>query len=70
LEAPGVIGTCLAPGGGMRSIVSRSHMDPETERWLRRLPISELHAAGSSLKFCLIACGDADVYPRLAPTME
>jgi len=65
-----VIGTGLAPGAGMRAIVSRSHMDPETERWPRRLPISELHAAGASLKFCLIACADADVYPRLAPTME
>ena len=42
----------------------------QTERFLRELPGSELRSAGSSLKFCLIACGEADVYPRFGPTME
>jgi 3'(2'), 5'-bisphosphate nucleotidase len=42
----------------------------ETEQWLQQRPVVELQRAGSSLKFCLIARGDADVYPRLAPTME
>jgi 3'(2'), 5'-bisphosphate nucleotidase len=58
------------PDSEMRAVASRSHLDPETERFLGRLPVSERRSAGSSLKFCLIACGDADVYPRLAPTME
>jgi 3'(2'), 5'-bisphosphate nucleotidase len=65
-----VMGTSPVPDAGMRAIGSRSHMDAETQRWLRRVPIAELRSAGSSLKFCLIARGEADVYPRMAPTME
>ncbi len=52
------------------ALASRSHGDPETETFLSRLPIAERKSAGSSLKFCLIAEGEADVYPRFAPTME
>ncbi len=70
LSALSVIVTSPVPAAGMRAIGSRSHMDAETERWLRQHPIGELRSAGSSLKFCLIARGEADVYPRLAPTME
>ena len=70
LAALSLIGTSPVPGAGMRAIGSRSHMDPKTEQWLRQLAVAELHAAGSSLKFCVIARGDADVYPRMAPTME
>jgi 3'(2'), 5'-bisphosphate nucleotidase len=58
------------PGPIVRTVVSRSHLDARTDAWVRRLPRHEQRAAGSSLKFCLIARGDADVYPRLAPTME
>jgi 3'(2'), 5'-bisphosphate nucleotidase len=52
------------------ALVSRSHADPESETFLGRLPIGEARNAGSSLKFCLIAEGLGDVYPRFAPTME
>lgn len=52
------------------ALASRSHCDPETEAFLAQLPIGERRAAGSSLKFCVIAEGGADVYPRFAPTME
>ena len=52
------------------ALVSRSHADPQSESFLRRLPIGEARPAGSSLKFCLIAEGLGDVYPRFAPTME
>jgi 3'(2'), 5'-bisphosphate nucleotidase len=52
------------------ALASRSHGDPETEAFLARLPIAERKSAGSSLKFCVIADGEADVYPRFAPTME
>jgi|SRR5579862_9467774 len=58
------------PRSGMRAAASRSHLDPQTEQFLREQPVSELRPAGSSLKFCLIACGEADVYPRFGPTME
>jgi 3'(2'), 5'-bisphosphate nucleotidase len=68
-DALSVMRTSPVPGAGLRAIASRSHMNPQTEHWLRQLPAAELQRAGSSLKFCLIARGDADVYPRIAPTI-
>ena len=58
------------PASQWRAVTSRSHLDPDTQSWIDSHPVAELRAAGSSLKFCTIAEGDADVYPRLAPTME
>jgi 3'-phosphoadenosine 5'-phosphosulfate (PAPS) 3'-phosphatase len=52
------------------ALVSRSHADPATEAYLGRWPMAERRALGSSLKFCLIAEGVADLYPRLGPTRE
>lgn len=52
------------------AVASRSHLTPETEAVLARYPIADRRNAGSSLKFCLIARGDADFYPRLGPTRE
>jgi 3'(2'), 5'-bisphosphate nucleotidase len=49
---------------------SRSHGTPELENYLNNLPAHELISIGSSLKFCLVAEGSADVYPRLGPTSE
>ena len=54
----------------LMALASRSHADPNTEAFLGRLPIGDRKSAGSSLKFCVIAEGEADVYPRFAPTME
>jgi len=55
-------------------VASRSHNTPETEAFINKqkekYPIVELISSGSSLKLCLVAEGAADVYPRLAPTME
>jgi 3'(2'), 5'-bisphosphate nucleotidase len=70
LSAMKPIATSPVPASGLRAIASRSHMNPSTEEWLAQRPVAELQRAGSSLKFCLIARGDADVYPRIAPTME
>jgi 3'(2'),5'-bisphosphate nucleotidase len=56
--------------GALVALASRSHGDPETEAFLARLPIAERRSRGSSLKFCTIAEGLADVYPRFGPTME
>jgi 3'(2'), 5'-bisphosphate nucleotidase len=64
------IATSPVPGAGLRALASRSHLNPQTDEWLTRAPVADLQRAGSSLKFCLIARGDADVYPRLATTME
>jgi 3'(2'), 5'-bisphosphate nucleotidase len=70
LGAMKVIATSPVPAAGLRAVASRSHMNPETEQWLRQRPVAELQRAGSSLKFCLIARGDADAYPRIGTTME
>ena len=49
---------------------SRTHLDEVTEDFLSRLPVAKRYLCGSSVKFCHIAEGTADVYPRLAPTRE
>ncbi len=55
---------------GMRVVCSRSHIDEQTLTFIKKLPDAERVSVGSSLKFLIIARGDAEVYPRLAPTME
>ena len=57
-------------GNVWRALVSRSHIDAGTERWLARLPSFERLDCGSSVKFCRIAEGKADVYPRLGSVSE
>ena len=58
------------PQAGLTALASRSHADEKTEAFLSQLPIAERRCAGSSLKFCVVAEGAADVYPRFGPTME
>ena len=58
------------PAAGITAVVSRSHSTPETDAYLRHYTISDRVSVGSSLKFCLVAGGEADLYPRLGPTME
>lgn len=58
------------PGHALRVAESRSHPSTELEDYLARLPVRERVPAGSSLKFCRVAEGAADIYPRLGPTME
>lgn len=64
----------LAEDGVLKVVGSRSHKSKEVDDYVKSLEEKyskiEFVAAGSSLKFCLIAEGKADVYPRLAPTME
>jgi 3'(2'), 5'-bisphosphate nucleotidase len=55
---------------GLAALVSLSHLDSETEKFLAGLNIAQRSAAGSSVKFLEIARGQADVYPRFGPTME
>jgi 3'(2'),5'-bisphosphate nucleotidase len=60
-----------APGQPLRVIGSRSHGGPALQAWLQQLRVKHTFvAAGSSLKFCRIAEGAADVYPRLGPTSQ
>lgn len=51
-------------------VVSRSHQTPELQTLLARLPQHSAVSTGSSLKFCLVAAGEADLYPRTGPTSE
>ena len=54
----------------VRIVGSRPHAGGELENFADRLGEHEFHAIGSALKFCLVASGEADVYPRLKPTCE
>jgi 3'(2'), 5'-bisphosphate nucleotidase len=59
------------PADGATVVFSRSHGDPEAvSRCLAGRTIAASICAGSSLKFCLVAAGEADLYPRLGRTME
>ena len=55
---------------GLVAVASRSHPDPKTDDYLKSLKIKGLTNAGSSLKFCLVAAGEADIYPRAGTTCE
>ncbi|NMD06528.1 MAG: 3'(2'),5'-bisphosphate nucleotidase CysQ [Phyllobacteriaceae bacterium] len=59
-----------APAAGLTVIASRSHRDTETDAYLAQVKVAKLISAGSSLKFCKVACGSADLYPRFGRTME
>ena len=58
------------PAKGLIAVASKSHRNPELEAFLARYDLAEAIAAGSSIKFCLIAAGRADLYPRTGRTME
>jgi 3'(2'), 5'-bisphosphate nucleotidase len=53
-------------------VASKSHLSDETQEFINNLNTKEIEqvSIGSSLKLCMVATGEADIYPRLAPTME
>ena len=55
---------------GLIVVASKSHRDAATDDYIARYAVADFRAAGSSLKFCLLAAGEADLYPRLGRTME
>ena len=59
-----------APAAGLAVLASRSHLTAETRAFIERFKVADLVSAGSSLKFCKLAAGEADLYPRLGRTME
>jgi 3'(2'), 5'-bisphosphate nucleotidase len=61
---------CRAAPPILTAVGSRSHGTEETARFLERYNVGSFVSSGSSLKFCLVASGDADIYPRLGRTME
>lgn len=70
ISPPQAIRTRIRPAGELRVMISRSHLDPRTQAYLDRLPHTAQMACGSSIKFCRLAEGAADHYPRLAPTRD
>jgi 3'(2'), 5'-bisphosphate nucleotidase len=58
------------PPQGLVAVASRSHRSPETDAFLANYPITDFRSIGSSLKFCVVAAGQADIYPRIGTTME
>ena len=58
------------PGAIVRVVGSRSHPSPDLAGYLAQFSQHEMVPVGSSLKFCLVAEGSADVYPRFGPTMQ
>lgn len=64
------IATRSIPAEGMTALVSRSHLDAATQAFIDPLEIVTRISAASSLKFCRVAEGAADLYPRFGPTME
>ena len=51
-------------------VASKSHRDAATDAYIGKYETADMKSAGSSLKFCLVATGEADIYPRLGRTME
>ena len=64
------IKTAFSDNTALKVVASKSHRDKKTDEYISKYNYKELVSAGSSLKFCLIAAGEADLYPRFGPTME
>jgi 3'(2'), 5'-bisphosphate nucleotidase len=69
-DQPQAIRTRRWSDQGAVAVMSRSHLDPDTEAFISGLAPITRNASGSAIKFCYIAEGAADVYPRLATTCE
>lgn len=59
-----------AKNDALRVVASKSHRDQATDDYLAKYNCADVKSAGSSLKFCLVATGEADFYPRVGRTME
>ena len=56
--------------GALMVVASKSHRDQATDDYINKYAVKDSKSAGSSLKFCLVATGEADLYPRVGRTME
>lgn len=59
-----------ADNSALMIVASKSHRDQATDDYIGKYDVKDMKSAGSSLKFCLVATGEADIYPRLGRTME
>lgn len=69
-EAQPIGVNALPDNRGLMVVASKSHRDAATDAYIGRYKTRDMTSAGSSLKFCLVATGEADLYPRLGRTME
>jgi 3'(2'), 5'-bisphosphate nucleotidase len=69
-DTPRAIACRVMPSTGAIAVASRSHRNAETDAFLARYDLADSISAGSSIKFCLVAAGKADLYPRTGRTME
>lgn len=65
-----VISVSEPDNSALMIVASKSHRDQATEDYINKYQVKDSKSAGSSLKFCLLAAGEADFYPRLGRTME
>ena len=68
--AQAVISVTKPDNGALMVVASKSHRDAATDEYIAKYAVKDMKSAGSSLKFCLVATGEADLYPRLGRTME
>jgi len=64
------LNTSKADNSALTVVASKSHRDQATDDYIAKYNVADFRSAGSSLKFCLVATGEADLYPRLGRTME
>jgi 3'(2'), 5'-bisphosphate nucleotidase len=64
------IGVSTPDNRSLMVVASKSHRDQATDDYIAQYAVADMTSAGSSLKFCLVATGEADLYPRLGRTME
>jgi 3'(2'), 5'-bisphosphate nucleotidase len=64
------VGVAMPDNRALRIVASKSHRDAATDAYIANYAAGDIRSAGSSLKFCLVATGEADLYPRLGRTME
>lgn len=72
-DSPGEVRPILVAtpdNAALMVVASKSHRDAETDAYIAQYAVKDMTSAGSSLKFCLVATGEADLYPRLGRTME
>lgn len=72
-RAPGPVrqlSVSVPDNAALMVVASKSHRDQATDDYIARYAVKDMTSAGSSLKFCLVASGEADLYPRLGRTME
>jgi len=65
-----VIAVTTPDNSALMVVASKSHRDAATDDYIAKYSVRDMKSAGSSLKFCLVATGEADLYPRLGRTME